>query len=487
MGGEKKSGENEGRGTVRKSLANILKVTSGNVMSLLAGILVGFIIPKILSMSDYGYYKQFNLYTTYIGLFSIGIADGVVLRYGDHNLNMLNKEKFRSYFYYFLLIQTFFMTLIIVQSFFYTNGEYRFIMCSFGLNIIAMNVTGYFQQISQITQRFNEYTFRNMMQSALSVISVIIMFLLYKINNDTNYHIYIVILLFCNYLLAGWYIVTYRELVFGRRTARKENIKDVGYLIRNGFPLMCANLCSIFILVLDRQFVAILFTAETFAVYAFAYNLLSLVTVATSATSIVLYPMLKRTTEPILKRNYGNLVMAVLAFSFFAIGVYYPLCAFIKWYLPKYIESLQILRIVFPGLASIASITVVIQNYYKILNKHFLLFRKNMVILFLSIVANITAYKIMPTPSAISVASILILSCWFIYVNHYIKKKYYCGVLKNIIYMVLMTAVFYLVSMINYVWLGFIVYETIFIILSFLLYHKQIFSLVKSMKTAASQ
>lgn len=74
----------------------------------------------------------------------------------------------------------------------------------------------------------------------------------------------------------------------------RDTLPEIVHLIQIGFPLLFANLCSTLILTLDRQFVNVLFDNATYAVYAFAYNMLSLVTVATSAISTVLYPTLKR-------------------------------------------------------------------------------------------------------------------------------------------------------------------------------------------------
>ena len=70
-----------------------------------------------------------------------------------------------------------------------------------------------------------------------------------------------------------------------------------------GMPLLLANLCSTFLISLDRQFVSMLFTTEEYAVYAFAYSMLSLITVATSAVATVLYPVFKRMDEKLFTLN----------------------------------------------------------------------------------------------------------------------------------------------------------------------------------------
>lgn len=88
---------------VRRAIISIVKVASSNMLTVVAGVFVGFIVPKILSVNDYGYYKLFSLYCTYIGLFSIGIVDGIVLKFGNYNLDMLDKQYVRSVFRCFLI------------------------------------------------------------------------------------------------------------------------------------------------------------------------------------------------------------------------------------------------------------------------------------------------------------------------------------------------------------------------------------------------
>ena len=63
---------------------------------------------------------------------------------------------------------------------------------------------------------------------------------------------------------------------------------------------------SSFILTIDRQFVSVLFDIETYASYAFAYNLLSLITTVISAISTVLYPTIKTYDEKTLFLNYNT-------------------------------------------------------------------------------------------------------------------------------------------------------------------------------------
>ena len=80
-----------------KVVKNIILVALSNILTLISGVLVGFVLPKIMSKADYGYYKTFTLYFSYIGLFPLGFIDGIYLIYAGLNYKDLNKNKFRLY------------------------------------------------------------------------------------------------------------------------------------------------------------------------------------------------------------------------------------------------------------------------------------------------------------------------------------------------------------------------------------------------------
>ena len=60
-------------------LKNTIKVIVSNFALLSSSILVGLILPKILGVEQYGYYKLFMLYNVYGALLHFGFVDGILL------------------------------------------------------------------------------------------------------------------------------------------------------------------------------------------------------------------------------------------------------------------------------------------------------------------------------------------------------------------------------------------------------------------------
>lgn len=456
----------------KNAIKSIIEVGLSNIMTIIAGIIIGLIIPKVITVEGYGFYKTFTLYVTYVGLFSLGIIDGIVLDFGGFNYPEFNRPFFRSVFKWYILIHIIWMSIITVIGLLWQDENYSFIAIMLSVYMLLSNIVGYFQQISQITQRFKEYSAAKIIQSVMRVLGGVIMIILYNVSrNNVDYRIYVCLTTAGFLFVTIGYFIIYKDIIFGESLPLKETKKDIWHFLLIGFPLLFANLCSTLILSLDRQFVNVLFSKEEYAIYAFAYNLLSLITVATSAISTVIYPILKRTTSKTLKNNYSDLISVILIFVYGALLAYFPLCAFIDWFLPKYHGSLVIFRIIFPGLAISSSITVIMHNYYKTLGDNLQYFKKSILILILSAITNTIAYLLFHSMLSISIASIITMIIWYLYIEQYFVNNYRYKRLKNCVYLLCMLIVFYCVTCVENLIVSGILYCFVFCLVTTIIYH----------------
>lgn len=462
-------------------LKNIINISISNIIKLLSGVLVGFLLPKIIGITDYGYYKTFTLYSTYVGLFAIGITDGIYLKYGGLDYSSIDKREFRFYSRFYFFIEILFTLLLVIFSVFLLNGEYRFIILCLSFYLLFNNITGYFQIISQITSRFKEFSSRNIIQSFLIAISIFVLLLLNKYcNYIVTYKIYMIIYINIIAFLSLWYIYTYRDIVFGKEIRISNKKSLIISIIKIGIPLLISNLCSSLILSIDRQFVSILFDTETYAIYAFAYNMLGLITTAFVAISTVIYPTMKKTNKETLGKNYSFFVSVILIISFLCLICYFPLNWFVNWFLPKYSNSLPIFRVIMPGLAVSSVITIVMHNYYKTEGKEIMFFVKSIIILAISCVANFVAYFLFKSTISISIASIFVMYIWYVLMEEYFIRSYKVKWIKNLIYMLLMTFGFYLITCWELWWASMLVYSVYMIIVTIFFYYKDFCRFLKN-------
>ena len=462
--------------TKNKFMKDFSAVLFSNGLVLVSNILSGLVIPKLLGVADYGYYKIFTLYLGYTALLHFGFVDGILLNHGGEQYTDLNQKKFRLNSQFFIIFQAIISVIVIIIALTVAKGIYKFLFVMIGVDTITTNVTSYYQYISQCTMRFKELSIRRFLQALLKIFVTVILFGMIQIGAITHLscQLYVGVLILIDVVLLLWYVYTYRDITFGEREKLAENIDTIRKYFTDGIILTIAFQVANLVFSLDRQFVSLLFDTETYAVYSFAYTLISMVTTVIGAISLVLFPNLKRKSEDKIISEFSN-SMALIAILVYAAQIgYYPLCGFIKWFLPEYQQSIQYLGIVFPGLAVSSCISTIIFTYYKVLDQNLKYFKICAGILGLSVVSNGIAYWCFRTPMAISVASVITLLVWYLVGERYFITRYKVKWKKNLLYILVMGIIFY--AVINNVIFGniwsSIIYTVMFGIVTLLFYRK---------------
>src|SRR3712207_3119929 len=88
-----------------KKIRDFLYTMGANIITLITSLVMIFVVPKALSISEYGYFKIFTFYLGYIGIFHLGFNDGIYVNYGNYDYETLPREKFRAYFKFLTIFQ----------------------------------------------------------------------------------------------------------------------------------------------------------------------------------------------------------------------------------------------------------------------------------------------------------------------------------------------------------------------------------------------
>ena len=132
-----------------KFTRNVAMVAFSNILTILSGVLAGFVLPKIMGVTDYGYYKIFTLYYTYVGILSFGFVDGIYLLFAGKNYDSLDKNKFLLFTRFMCIFQIIITIIITGISLIFIKSYYGFIFMFIGIGLITNNITSYYQYISQ--------------------------------------------------------------------------------------------------------------------------------------------------------------------------------------------------------------------------------------------------------------------------------------------------------------------------------------------------
>lgn len=467
----------------KKFIKNIISVMIANIISLLGSITSGFLLPKIFNIEEYGYYKIFTLYMSYAGLLHFGFLDGMLLKISGMKYEELDKQKYRKITMFYAVFQLFVCLFVLLISF-SMERQYHYIFFFLGLCIFSTNLITYFQFISQATMRFNEFSIVKVVTSVLTFFSICILYGIYLVYGSVIKSKYYIMIFTCiNWIILLYYLYKYRGIVFGKIKCNSFIINDIKIFFTRGFILTISYQILQMLLNLDRQFVALAFSISEYAVYSFAYSLISMITTVISAISLVLFPTLKRVNKEVAIKYFAKSLSSIEVLVLACLGGYYPLAKVIDIFLPEYKESIEYLIILFPGLVVSSCITIVVFTYYKLFEYNVRFFIISCSTLGISFLLNLCAWKLYKSPSAISFASVISMLIWFIATIVNLRYEVQIKWRENFIYVVVVGCIFYIISYnIKNLIVGFFTYEVSFLFLSFLFYHSEIKKCVSVLK-----
>lgn len=428
----------------------IVYVFIANVINLIISLFTGFVLPKILSIETYSSIKLFQLYITYIGILHLGFADGMYLRIGGKNLENINKEEVQQEFKTFKIFQLLVTILAIIVSIILKNEMLLF--CS--LVILPINIGNYLRQVYQAIGLFKKYS--NFMNINTLLIFFINLILLFIVKTD-NPQIYII----C-YIIAYiiYWIIIERETtkIFGKRKVKADK-KFLFEDIKNGFLLMIGNFCNVIFTGIDRIFVQNLLGSIKFAFYSFAVSVENLMNVFITPISTVMYNYLCNNKS---KEQIINLKNMILLFASVVVIAIFPAKFIVEIWLQKYLDSLDVLFLLFAAQCITILVRCVHVNLYKAEKKQNRYFVIMMAVVVLSIILNILLFVLVGTMEAIALATLITSIVWFIIGE--IDFKEYRMKAKNYIYIFLSIFTFLICGQIGNTILACLIYMAIIFI-----------------------
>lgn len=408
---------------------NVSIVFVNNVITLLKGLLVSFMLPKILSMPEYSEYKIFALYISYVGLFHFGLVDGICVRLAGKTVEEIGESRIRMYTRLLLILEVIISAALVVIAGFLVSSSYYWIVFFVALYTVIHNMHMYILSVMQITMQFKKYTYVGVMNNVVQLFVVLILWMFSKFEMATG-NSYIALFIFGEAVTLAYSMIQIPNLFFGGTEKIRENYREIRDMLAAGIPLLAAGIVATLILNIGRQFVSALYSKEDYAIYAFTYSITQLITTLISALSIVLYPSLKKSDEDTMRDSYGVLTMGI-AVMVFGVFVFSPvLDVFIKWFLPQYEHSLVILDCIFPSMVTISILQIVIVNYYKALEKTTWYLCVSIGALLVSFLLNVLGHRMWGQMEAIALVSVVTCFLWYIASDIMIRKK--LGIKKGV-------------------------------------------------------
>ncbi len=403
-----------------ENVKNVFMVVSSNVLTIVVLLLIGFLLPKELSIPDYAYYRGYVLYIAYAGFFHLGLVNGIYLEYGNLDASQLPKKEFRAYGRFMLFLQAAavaVLSLLLFAASFFMETEKTVMFAFVIVNIPLVNIKWFYSSINQFTKRFAADSRVTYFQNLLSLVMVgsVILFHWYDFQwilafTTAQNFICMVIVMWQN-----------REIVAGEAARWRET--PIAPMAKSGFFLMLSEFVGILILSIDSVFVDNLFSQTEFAMYTFAVSVISVIFMLITTVSNLVYPYLVRARREKYAEYYTRMSDVLAVLCLFSLLAFYVAEFIIRHWLENYVPSIRIVSILFGTVLFRTIITLVCGNYFKVLKMIPEYTKNNIFAIGISFAANVAACLIAHDYRLIAVASLFSFAVWYLVTDRVFIKK----------------------------------------------------------------
>lgn len=389
---------------------SLLKVFSANFLQLISSLIIGFIVPIILSIEGYANLKTYTLYISYIGFLHFGFVDGLYIKYGGKKYEEINKEELKGEHNFLFILELIVSLVILFLSIIFKD----IILLLLSITILPYMLATFHKNIFQATGKFEKYSKIMYIYSFSYVIFNIFLAIIFKSQN----YIYYCLTTFVSNLISIL-VIEYIFLKDLKNIKSRINVKSCIKDMKVGFIILLGNLSVMALFGIDKWFVKFALTIEDFAYYSFAVSMFNIMNTLVNSVSITFYNYLFSNNT---KENINRLKRYLITLGGCASLGYFALSFIVNYFIKKYIPSLNIIAVTFAVFPYMILIKALYVNLYKV-NKDEKKYLKVVVgMLIISTIYNAISLVLFNNTISIAFATILTLITWVIYSTHDLKN-----------------------------------------------------------------
>lgn len=341
---------------------HVLLFSVANLLFLVCNGVLTFVLPRLLSMETYGYYRLFMLYGGFVGVLHLGQLDGALIRWAARPRRRMRAEVLDSLTFLIVEHAAILLPATAILAILFYRRPWFSLVVALALYAVIFNVTALGQFALQAEKFFGLLSFVTVLNPALLLAAVVGLHYGGRLTLGT-----LVTAFVFSWLLAA---VPVWGFLLGRFSAEGSGVRQVWrigvYNIRVGWSVLLAGLLTNLALLLDRIVVSLSFGIRDFAIYSLAATALAVVNTIILSVSRVVFPYLSDglSAEKQL-RVYGWGESCLITLWAVSLAGYFPLRALIEGLLPAYVLSLPILRLLMLATGLTAAIYILHANYFR--------------------------------------------------------------------------------------------------------------------------
>jgi O-antigen/teichoic acid export membrane protein len=395
------------RGRFAALARDVATVGAGTALAAVFNMLLVFLIPRLVSVEDFGYWRLFMLYASYAGLLQMGFLDGLLLRWAGRPLEVFHPEvrlslKFLFWQQIALLVPASLVALWVLP----TNAG--FIGPAVLVYALLFNINALLQYSLQAARQFKPLA----IASAAPAGAFVLLTFAWSMHGAPTFRVLIV--LYC----AAW------AAAFVYLWSRVKPLRDSPVLdspwsfgktcILVGWPIVMANIGIGLVQSADRVLVSSALPIYEFAQYSLASSAMFVPLTAIAAIYRVFFSHVAASEQEGRPKIYAHASSFLLLAWSLLLPYFFVLKIFVQYFLPKYLTALSYAGILLLGVLFLAEIQILHMSFAYLYGKQrqFLLLTIGALLVSLS-AAYLTAFW-MRSLVAVAVGQVGALAFWWL-------------------------------------------------------------------------
>lgn len=426
----------------KKFWNNIIFAFTAQGISLLLSVLMSLIVPKFLSVRDFGYWQLFIFYFGYVGFFHFGLNDGVYLKYGGVSYKDMDKPLLGSQYKIAAVLQGGMAAAFMLFGFFCIRDNNRqFVIYMTGIVMVLNNLSLYLGFIFQAANETKWFSI-SVILDKLTFMGCLIPMLFTRVD---NFKFYIIFYVFGKVVAIIYCMYKGREIVFSKCLTLKVTLVNLFDNVKIGINLMIANIASTLIIGSARFIIDGKWGIEAFGKFSLSMSMINFVLLFISQVSMVLFPMLRNVNSEQQSKLYRAMRDGLSILLPIAFLCYFPLCYIMGIWLPQYRESLVYLGLLLPICTFNGKMNLLCTTYFKVFRKEKVLLSVNLFTMVLNLLLSLLGAYIFN--NILIVAVFIVVS---IAIRSYISELYVAKIMgsniKNDVVLETILVVIFMVS-----------------------------------------
>jgi O-antigen/teichoic acid export membrane protein len=394
---------------------DVVTMGSGTVLTAVFNTALVFVIPPLVSVEDFGYWRLFILYGSYAGFLHLGLSDGALLRWAGKPLDKFHHEIAPSFT--FLLWQL--LTLIVPACLiiaFAVSSSMKVIGISTLIFALIMNLSTLLQYSLQAARQFSTVAIATLAPTGVFLILTVIL----NLRRVPGFRGLIV--LYCvswaGALLYLWLRVRPLEAsdVLVSRWALAKSCLLLGW------PVVLANGGFTLVQSADRLAVSSILPIYDFAQYSLASSMMFIPATAIAAVYRVFFSHVAAVKHEDRATVYAHASRFLLLAWSLLLPYYFLLEIIVRRFLQKYLAALPVAGLLLLGVLFLAGIQVLHMSFAYIYGKQRQFLFLTVGVLMASFTVGLFTTFYYRSLIAVAGGQVIVLAIWWL-INEWFLRK----------------------------------------------------------------